>query len=201
MILTAAHCLEGARDVNVWVGCTKTNCRDDLAKGYGTDHWLVHPEYDEDMATNDFRWCNNDVALIFLKQAITVEGATSISLHHDIKPLSNDDTVTVYGYYGSCEGSPDCAGGSDTDSLEYALTNYMVSTECDDVWGRHVSGPHDFCVKDDFRGDGLQSVMDRGSSDWVYCTAHCLICHLLSITLSTLYTPHYIYWLGLLPIL
>ena len=73
VILTAAHCLEGARDVNVWIGCTKTNCRDDLAKGYGTDHWLVHPEYDEDMATNDIRWCNNDVALIFLKKAITVQ--------------------------------------------------------------------------------------------------------------------------------
>lgn len=41
----------------------------------------------------------------------------------------------------------------------------MVSTECDNIYGELVTGPHDFCVKDDFREDGLQSVCmgDSGS--------------------------------------
>lgn len=173
VILTAAHCLEGARDVNIWVGCTQTNCRDDLAKGYGNDHWVVHPDYDESLATDDVRWCNNDVALIFLKRPINVEGATSISLYKELD-LQNDAEITVFGYYGSCLGNPDCVGGSDVDSLEYALTNYMVSSECDNVFGRHVSGPHDFCIKDDFRGDGLQSACmgDSGLFFGVFSMIH-----------------------------
>ena len=87
-----------------------------------------------------------------------MKGASSISLHNDLGILSNDDPITVYGYYGSCEGSRDCVGGSDVDTLEMADINYMPSNECDDIYGEHVTGPHDFCVKDDFRGDGLQSV-------------------------------------------
>jgi len=166
VILTAAHCVVGAENVNVWIGCTQTNCRDSLAEKYDDEFYVVHPEYDENMASSNTNWCNNDVAVVFLDRAISVEGATAIELHHDIGFMENDAEITVFGYYGSCGSDAGCVGGSDVDSLEYALTNYMVSTECDDVYGQHVTGPHDFCVKDDFRGDGgLQSVCmgDSGS--------------------------------------
>lgn len=97
------------------------------------------------------------------------QGATSISLHKDLNVLSNDDAISVYGYYGSCEGSTaGCVGGSDTDTLETAAINYMPSNECDDIYGRHVTGPHDFCVKDDVRSDGLQGVCMGDSGQ--YCS-------------------------------
>jgi len=166
VILTAAHCVVGAENVNVWIGCTMTNCGDSLAEKYDAEFIVVHSDYDQTTASSESSWCDNDVAVVFLDRAITVEGATSIGLHHDIGFMDNDAAITVFGYYGSCGSDAGCVGGSDVDSLEYALTNYMASTECDDIYGLHVMGPHDFCVKDDFRGDGgLQSVCmgDSGS--------------------------------------
>lgn len=172
VILTAAHCVEGARAVNVWVGCTSTNCRDDMATGYGVDHWVTHPDYDSSLSTDDVRWCNNDLALLFLGRAIGVSGALRIELESNLNVMDNDAEITVFGYYGSCALNVDCVGGSDVDSLEYAITNYMLSTQCDDIYGRHVSGHHDFCVLDDFRGDGLQSVCngDSGMVHFGMCT-------------------------------
>ena len=93
-----------------------------------------------------------------------MQRAQRVRLHDDISVLSNDDEVTVFGYYGSCTGSAGCVGGSDTDTLEFAQTNY-VADECDNIYGQHVSGPHDLCIKDDLWADGLQSVCmgDSGS--------------------------------------
>ena len=73
VILTAAHCVYGADNVNIWVGCTDTMCSDRIATGFNDDHYMVHPDYTEDLSTTDVRWCNNDVALVFLRKAITVE--------------------------------------------------------------------------------------------------------------------------------
>ena len=73
VILTAAHCVYGAENVNIWIGCTSTMCQDSIASGFNDDHFVVHPDYNEDIATTDVRWCNNDVALIFLRRAITVK--------------------------------------------------------------------------------------------------------------------------------
>jgi len=167
VILTAAHCVEGADNVNAWVGCTQTNCRDALATGYNDDYYVVHPEYNSYLATRDVHWCDNDIALIFLKQPIEVSGAQRVRLHPDIDVLANDDEVEVFGYYGSCgvSGTAGCVGGSDTDTLEFATTNYMIADECNNIYGEHVSGPHDLCVKDDIWKDGLQGVCmgDSGS--------------------------------------
>lgn len=168
VILTAAHCVDDAENVNVWIGCSHTNCRDDLAKGYNDDAYIPHFAYDSSLATRDIHWCDNDLALVFLRQPITVEGAEAVELHSNISSLHNDDEVTVYGYYGSCSGTAGCAGGSDTDTLEFATTNYMVADECDNVYGQHVSGGHDFCVKDDISAatpwkKGISANIDKRS--------------------------------------
>jgi len=163
VILTAAHCVYGADAVMVQVGCTQTDCSDQLATAYNDDFMVVHPDYNPDLASNDIHWQDNDIALIFLRESIDVAGAQRVQLHNDMSFLVNDDNVTVYGYLGTCEGSYGCTGGSDTDTLEFARTNFMAADECDNVWGRYVTGPHDFCVKDDTWRNGLQGVC-RGDS-------------------------------------
>jgi len=163
VILTAAHCVYDADAVMVQVGCTQTDCSDQLATAYNDDFMVVHPDYNPDLASNDIHWQDNDIALIFLRESIDVAGAQRVQLHNDMSFLVNDDNVTVYGYLGTCEGSYGCTGGSDTDTLEFARTNFMAADECDNVWGRYVTGPHDFCVKDDTWRNGLQGVC-RGDS-------------------------------------
>ena len=95
VILTAAHCVEGADNVNIWIGCTSTMCQDSIASGFNDDHYVVHPDYDADIATTDVRWCNNDVALIFLGRAITVEVLHQMHLQHDMDRVHCMQSVAV----------------------------------------------------------------------------------------------------------
>eukprot|EP01084_Bolivina_argentea_P142043 249560_1 len=129
VILTAAHCVAGALNVDVLVGCTKTNCSDDHLS-YTTKNYIVHPQYD-----SSIHYSNNDIALVYVANAsnISNSGASQVTLHSNINILQNNAEITIFGYWGLCERS--CVGGSDTDSLEYAITNYMITTECDDIWG------------------------------------------------------------------
>jgi len=166
VILTAAHCVVGdhrADNVDVGIGCTMTDCSDSIAGKYTDDFYVVHDDYDPSLSTSDFNWINNDLALVFLEEEITVAGAQPIELHHDMNVLNDNDEVTVFGYYGRCKDYPDCAGGSDIDSLEYATVNYMISQRCRRYWGRLVVGDEDFCLMDTPPGEQTTCGGDSGS--------------------------------------
>jgi len=157
-ILTAAHCVDGKEAVSVWIGCTLTNCQDPGRQGIFADHWVVHQNW-----TYPVGGVVNDIAVIFLEQSITVDGATSIDLHADISELNDNDNIQVFGYYGSCEHLAGCVGGSDTDTLEYALLTYMPTAECVQEIDWRVDRPEDLCVIDDFPEEQSTCFGDSGS--------------------------------------
>eukprot|EP01084_Bolivina_argentea_P151230 263986_1 len=90
-ILTAAHCVEGAVSLEIYIGCTNSNCwykvgYDGASKYYvdaNIDTVRIHPARDADEH-------NNDVAIIFLNETIKHEGATSIILESDPMIAENE---------------------------------------------------------------------------------------------------------------
>jgi len=160
VVLTSAHCVSEAQDMEMWIGCTTGMCVDAVAEVFVAEHYVVHPDYQENNCSIA-DWCRDDIAVMFLDRAIDVEGAASVPLAEGIEYLTNDANITVFGYYG---GS---AEGADMESLEWALTNYILPTECDADYDDHeVSGPQDICITDDFpENGGLDTVCmaDSGS--------------------------------------
>jgi len=147
-ILTAAHCVDGHhQNLSVRIGCTHTNCQDSISQEIPADHVVIHEDYVYPAPVGEFA---NDIAVIFLEGSINVAGATTIALHNDISALNDNDDIQVFGYYGSCQSNPDCVGGSDLDTLEYAIVNYLPTAQCVQEIDSRVNRPEDFCVIDDF---------------------------------------------------
>jgi len=108
---------------------------------------------------------------VFLDRAIDVPNATTIDMMEDIGLATLGEELQVFGYWGSCASNPSrCTGGSDTDSLEYMITNYISVDECERIWAQRGQdldvGPDHFCVADHNTDDGgIQGVCpgDSGS--------------------------------------
>jgi len=153
-----AHCISEAHEIEMWIGCTTGMCLDAVAEVFVAEHYVVHPEYQENNCSIA-DWCHDDIAIVFLDRAIEVEGAASVPLAEGIESLMNDANLTVFGYYG---GSAD---GDDMESLEWALTNFILPTECDADYDNHdVSGPQDLCITDDFPANGGLDTVCMGDS-------------------------------------
>ena len=158
VVLTSAHCISEAHEIEMWIGCTTGMCVDAVAEVFVAEHYVVHPEYQENNCSIA-DWCHDDIAIVFLDRAIEVEGAASVQLAEGIESVMNDANLTVFGYYG---GSAD---GDDMESLEWALTNFILPTECDADYDNHdVSGPQDLCITDDFPANGGLDTVCMGDS-------------------------------------
>eukprot|EP01084_Bolivina_argentea_P299048 515460_1 len=167
VILTAAHCVYGASNIEAFIGCTYTDCTDYPSPShYPFDHLIIHPDFDPSLTFSSSPiWRDNDIALIYLQTTITHPNSESILLHSDISVVEDNDEIIVSGYYGSCGSTVGCNGGSDLDTLEYQTTHFMTSHECYDIYGSYVTNDHDFCVRDEEQSDGLTSTCggDSGS--------------------------------------
>ena len=79
-VLTAAHCIEGAADIDVYIGYNMTGSSSGVERRVWVNDWIPHPEY-----TGSSSYISNDVALLELGVSIT-----------DITPMPlNEDRLTT----------------------------------------------------------------------------------------------------------
>lgn len=180
VILTAAHCVTPSADqleqgyvlerVIVFVGLDGYTSEIIALREYSAyvatpDSVLIHEGYD--VAFEMTGWKDDDIALIFLSEAIDHSGAEKIELLSDLSVIRNNDGIHVLGYLGG--------GASDEDTLEYADTNYLNDTACaaeidniegltdeaKDIYKAMVIGGHEFCIED---RTGTTQTVCRGDS-------------------------------------
>lgn len=132
IILTAAHMLDDINplDIEVWIGCTRTDCTDSPSSGlrlkYKVSRYEVHEGYRQDGGMH------NDVALLFTEIPIAMARAKEISLLPSMAGIGLRTPIRAVSYYG--------IHSSDTDTLETHVTHIVSDGQC--------PGADKICVED-----------------------------------------------------
>eukprot|EP01084_Bolivina_argentea_P266541 452108_1 len=150
VVITAAHCLQNGNynTFTVAIGCTLSACPANEATTYNIESWTIHENFE-----NAYPW-PNDIALIYLTQAITHPGAEQVVLQNNDQLIHDNDEVLITGYWGR---NPQGAG-SDIDTLEVALSHKDNAAECD------IYYPESICIRDDGGMDNMISGVCNGDS-------------------------------------
>eukprot|EP01084_Bolivina_argentea_P206247 352178_1 len=152
-LLTAAHCFGGGRP-SVWIGCKSLYCDQ-----YDIESVTFHQDY-----VNNADEFKNDIAIIFLKEPITYEGAIPVVVASDPMAISNDDKLTLLGYGGSNSIGKGRTGFSDTNTLEYAISYIVDRDECNDYYKNNEVDTDGFlCMRDHFDLDHMVSICNGDS--------------------------------------
>ncbi|EDV27599.1 expressed hypothetical protein [Trichoplax adhaerens] len=146
-VLTAAHCVEGAKARKLRVNVGDHSIEDATEQIISLRRSIVHSAYDSNSLVND-------IALLELSESATAKSNTAtIPCASKATTMSDGDTVTVTGW-GTLS-----SGGSSPDTLHKVNVNYFDDSKCLSAYGSEFSAKEMFCAgvngggKDSCQGD------------------------------------------------
>ncbi|KAJ3649447.1 hypothetical protein Zmor_021189 [Zophobas morio] len=157
-ILTAGHCVDGARSAEVITGST------DIQSGESStaSQFILHEDYDEDLTAND-------IGLIKLDKPLTLGGnVAAINLASD--ELQADFDITVSGWGLTSDDSLFIS-----QYLNFVELVTITNEECEETYGKGTIRPEMICanspvseVKSTCSGDSGGPVVVNADSDPVH---------------------------------